>query len=94
MFKLAIEVCFEIHFGLIRAIFLSLGSRNPYTFFGTPDTLYNIPIMGLQKIDEITKRFLVSDSFAERQYVPTTASQQIFEADTTDFDRPNFRYLS
>ena len=37
MFKLAIEVCFENHFGLIHAIFLSLGStKSGYFFFGHP----------------------------------------------------------
>ena len=37
MFKLAIEVCFENHFGLIHAMFLSLGStKSGYFFFGTP----------------------------------------------------------
>ena len=36
MFKLAIEVCFENHFGLIRAMFLSLGSmRSVYFFWDT-----------------------------------------------------------
>ena len=34
MFKLAIEVCFENHFGLIHAIFLSLGSSKSVYFFG------------------------------------------------------------
>ena len=37
MFKLAIEVCFENHFGLIQAIFLSLGStKSGYFFLGHP----------------------------------------------------------
>ena len=37
MFKLAIEVCFENHFGLIHAIFLSLGStKSRYFFLGHP----------------------------------------------------------
>ena len=37
MFKLAIEVCFESHFGLIHAIFLSLGStKSGYFFLGHP----------------------------------------------------------
>ena len=36
MFKLAIEVCFENNFGLIHAIFLSLGSTKSGYFFGTP----------------------------------------------------------
>ena len=37
MSKLAIEVCFENHFGLIRAIFLSLGSTKfVYFFWGHP----------------------------------------------------------
>ena len=37
MFKLAIEVCFENHFGLIHAIFLSLGStKSGYFFLGHP----------------------------------------------------------
>ena len=36
MFKLAIEVCIENHFGLIRATFLSLGSTKSLHFFGTP----------------------------------------------------------
>ena len=37
MFKLAIGVCFENHFGLIHAMFLSLGSTKPgYFFLGHP----------------------------------------------------------
>ena len=37
MIKLAIEVCFENHFGLIHAIFLSLGStKSGYFFLGHP----------------------------------------------------------
>ena len=37
MFKLAIEICFENHFGLIHAIFLSLGStKSGYFFLGHP----------------------------------------------------------
>ena len=37
MFKLALEVCFENHFGLIHAIFLSLGStKSGYFFLGHP----------------------------------------------------------
>ena len=37
MFKLAIEVCFENHFGLIHAICLSLGStKSGYFFLGYP----------------------------------------------------------
>ena len=39
MFKLAIEVCFGGHFGLIQAIFLSLGSTNSGYFFGTLGTI-------------------------------------------------------
>ena len=36
-FKLAIEVCFENHFGLIHAICLSLGStKSGYFFLGHP----------------------------------------------------------
>ena len=36
-FKLAIEVCFENHFGLIHAIFLLLGSTiSVYFFLGHP----------------------------------------------------------
>ena len=38
MFKFAIEVCFENHFGLIQAIFLSLGSTKSVYFFW--DTRY------------------------------------------------------
>ena len=38
MFKLAIEVCFENHFGLSHDIFLSLGSKKSGYFFGTPGT--------------------------------------------------------
>ena len=37
MCKLAIEVCFEINFGLIHAIFLSLGSTKSVLFFRTLD---------------------------------------------------------
>ena len=33
MFKLAIDVCFENHFGLIRAIFLSPESTKSVYFF-------------------------------------------------------------
>ena len=37
MFKLAIKVCFENHFGLIHAIFSSLGStKSGYFFLGHP----------------------------------------------------------
>ena len=37
MFKLAIEVCFENHFGLIHAVCLSLGStKSGYFFLGHP----------------------------------------------------------
>ena len=37
MFKLAIEVCFENHFGLIHVIFLSLWStKSGYFFLGHP----------------------------------------------------------
>ena len=37
MFKLAIKVCFENHFGLIHAIFLSLAStKSGYFFLGHP----------------------------------------------------------
>ena len=36
MFKLATEVCFENHFGLIHAIVLSLGSTKSRYFFGHP----------------------------------------------------------
>ena len=46
MFKLAIEVCFENHFGLIHAIFLSLGStKSRYFFLGHP--VYGMRIMHL-----------------------------------------------
>ena len=44
MFKLAIEVCFENHFGLIHAIFLSLGStKSGYFFLGHPVHNYKRP---------------------------------------------------
>ena len=37
IFKLAIEVCFENHFGLIHAMFLSLGStKSGYFSLGLP----------------------------------------------------------
>ena len=37
MFKLAVEVCFENHCGLIHAIFLSVGStKSVYLFLGHP----------------------------------------------------------
>ena len=37
MFKLAFEVCFENHFGLIHLIFLTLGStKSVYFFLGHP----------------------------------------------------------
>ena len=53
MFKLAIEVCFENHFSLIHAIFLSLGStKSGYFFLGHPVDKYfccqNHPLL-LQK---------------------------------------------
>ena len=38
MFKLAIKVCFENHFGLIHAMFLLLGStKSGYFFWDTQD---------------------------------------------------------
>ena len=42
MFKLAIKVCFENHFGLINAIFLSPGSTKLGYFLGTPGTSQHI----------------------------------------------------
>ena len=40
MFKLAIEVCFGDYFGLVHAIYLSLGStKSVYFFWGTPSKL-------------------------------------------------------
>ena len=39
MFKLAIEVCFENHFGFIHAIFLSLGSTKSGYFIETPGSI-------------------------------------------------------
>ena len=45
MFKLVIEVCFEDHFGLIRAIFLLLGSTKSVYFFW--DTRYNLTFIML-----------------------------------------------
>ena len=49
MFQLAIEVCFENYFGLIHAIFLSLGSSESVYFFGTHGTYiflsYNTGLM-------------------------------------------------
>ena len=39
MFKLAIEVCFKIYFGLIHAILVSLESTNSVYLFRTPDAL-------------------------------------------------------
>ena len=51
MFKLAIEVCFENHFGLIHAIFLSLGStKSGYFFLG-------------HLVDYRDKRFVLSSPF-------------------------------
>ena len=44
MFNLAIEVCFENHFGLIHAIFLSLGSSKSVNFFGTPGKIYQLSV--------------------------------------------------
>ena len=41
MFKLTIEVCFENNFGLIHAIFLSLGSLKSVYFFGTPGMFFH-----------------------------------------------------
>ena len=44
MFKLAIKVCFENHFGLIHAIFLSLRStKSGYFFLGHP-VLHSVPL--------------------------------------------------
>ena len=43
MFKLAIKVCFENHFGLIHAIFLSLGStKSGFFFLGHPVEFSNL----------------------------------------------------
>ena len=52
MFKLAIEVCFENHFGLIHAICLSLGStKSGYFFLGHPVLLQLIPtVLSLNSI--------------------------------------------
>ena len=36
MIQLAIEVCFENHYGFIHVIFLSLGSTKSVYFFGMP----------------------------------------------------------
>ena len=49
MFKLAIEVCFENHFGLIHAIFLLLGStKSGYFFLGHPVHLqFPVPFIRL-----------------------------------------------
>ena len=47
MFKLAIKVCFENHFGLIHAIFLSLGStKSGYFFLGHPVVRLTCKILG------------------------------------------------
>ena len=49
MFKLAIEVCFENHFGLIHAIFLSLGStKSGYFFLGHP--VYTLKAVDSQRM--------------------------------------------
>ena len=45
MFKLAIEVCFENNFGLIHAIFLSLGSIKSVHLFGTLGTVFILSCM-------------------------------------------------
>ena len=51
MFKLAIEVCFENHFGLIHAIFLSLGStKSGYFFLGHPVEFHFIFIFSFNLI--------------------------------------------
>ena len=47
MFKLAIEVCSENHFGLIHAMFLSLGStKSGYFFLGHPVFHYKNIVQG------------------------------------------------
>ena len=46
LFKLAIGVCFENHFGLIHAIFLSLGSSKSVNFFlGHWYTVCHLPLL-------------------------------------------------
>ena len=54
MFKLAIEVCSENHFGLIHAIFQSLGSTKSVYFFGTPGI---IQVLIGQNSDRIALKF-------------------------------------
>ena len=63
MFKLAIEVCFENHFGLIHAIFLTLGSTKSGYFFlrhpvdilskGWDGSRENPALPGWKTIDEL-----------------------------------------
>ena len=57
MFKLAIEVCFENHFGLIRAIFLSLRSSKSVYFFGTPG------ILGSKALASLALQHLAPEQF-------------------------------
>ena len=52
MFKLAIKVCFENHFGLIHAIFLSLGSTKSGYFFW--DTRY-VYVLTRKELDYLQK---------------------------------------
>ena len=54
MLKLAIEVCFENHFGSIHAIFLSLGSsKSVYFFLGHP-VEYEAPLHLRKSINSST----------------------------------------
>ena len=50
MSKLAIEICFDNLFGLIRAIFSPLGSTKSVYFFGTP---------GSQNKSSVTRKYLI-----------------------------------
>ena len=58
MFKLAIEVCFENHFDLIHAMFLSLGStKSGYFFLGHPvESLQTKPSNGTNGINYLRAR--------------------------------------
>ena len=72
MFKLAIKVCFENHFGLIHAIFLSLGStKSGYFFLGHPVYILISSFVKLYYSARNLKKVLTSRS---SQQITTTVS--------------------
>ena len=62
MFKLAIEVCFKIHLGLTRTMFLSPGSTKSVYFFGTPSMRTKVEKVSYQKSPTMNKS-LLDDNF-------------------------------